>query len=368
MSRPAFSRDMADGPGLFEITGHDGPRHITNMRRLAGTGRQPGSVLIGAAAWLLALIGGGALYVSYTAQQQYIFTVRHQNAASIIEALLLDLMMIVFTMLALGLARAGKPARTERTLILVCGAASAAMNAAHADLHSPRSVTAWMLAPVALAIVVDRVVAVIRRHVLADEEPSAWAALGTGVTAAARLAGLVVLYTLRFTLAAPSTAKGVRRAVIDAAPLPGQPRRAAVTTPEPQAITQALTEELGSVRDLLRTELASVRETMRTELASVHASAGDGENAAAPLVDRDALIAGLADEIRDAISGGAQWLPDYEALMRRTGRRRSWCEKAVREARTQAFTTPYDPRTADEPDPYTGTPDDNQPDQEGHQP
>jgi len=40
----------------------------TCVRRQAGTGRVPGSVLIGVAAWLLALIGGGALSVSFSAQ------------------------------------------------------------------------------------------------------------------------------------------------------------------------------------------------------------------------------------------------------------------------------------------------------------
>jgi excisionase family DNA binding protein len=46
------------------------------------------------------------------------------------------------------------------------------------DTADPRSVTAYAVAPVALAVVVDRVVAVLRRHVLAYREPSAWAALG----------------------------------------------------------------------------------------------------------------------------------------------------------------------------------------------
>ena len=38
-----------------------GQRLQASVRRRAGTGRGPGSVLIGAAAWLLALTGGGAL-------------------------------------------------------------------------------------------------------------------------------------------------------------------------------------------------------------------------------------------------------------------------------------------------------------------
>ena len=137
-----------------------------------------------------------------------------------IEALLLDLLMIVFTLLALGLSRAGKSARAERILILACDTASAYMNVATAGVASPRSVAAYAVAPVALAVVVDRVVAVIRRHVLADREPSAWSTVGRAAAAAARIAGRVLLYCLRFTLAAPETARGLRRMVLDAAPLP----------------------------------------------------------------------------------------------------------------------------------------------------
>src|SRR6266536_6189668 len=160
-----------DGPGLSGITRDGGERFATSVRRRAGTGGAPGSVLIAAAAWLLALIGGGALFVSFSAQYTYIVTVRRQDAASVIEALLLDLLMIVFTLLALGLSRAGQSTRAERALILACAAASAYMNVSAADVASPRSVAAYTIAPVALAVVVDRVVAVIRRHVLADREP-----------------------------------------------------------------------------------------------------------------------------------------------------------------------------------------------------
>ena len=204
---------------------------MSRSLRRTGTGRAPGSVLIAVAAWLLALTGGGALFVSFSAQYAYIVTVRRQDAASVIEALLLDLGMIVFTLLALGLSRAGKSARAERALILACAAASSYMNVAAADVASPRSVAAYAVAPVALAVVVDRVVAVIRRHVLADREPSAWNTVGRAAAAAARIAGLVLLYCLRFALAAPETARGLRRMVLDAAPLPALPE-----APAPEAI------------------------------------------------------------------------------------------------------------------------------------
>lgn len=55
-----------------------------------------------------------------------------------------------------------------------------------------------------------------------------------------------------------------------------------------------------------------------------------------PGVDRSALVAELAGEIRAAAAAGQQWRPDYEALQERTGFRRSWCEKAVRAARELA--------------------------------
>ena len=226
------------GPGLPGVTGDEGERLVTGVRGGAGAGRAHGSVLIAVAAWLLALIGSGALFVSFSAQYAYILKVRRQDAASVIEALLLDLLMIVFTLLALGLSRAGKSARAEQTLILACAAASAYMNVAAADVASPRSVTAYAIAPLALAVVVDRVVAVIRRHVLADQQPSAWITVGSAAAAAARIAGRVLLYSLRFALAAPDTARGLRRMVLDAAPLPRLSE-----TPAPEVIEPPRTKK-----------------------------------------------------------------------------------------------------------------------------
>jgi hypothetical protein len=228
------------GRGLSGNTRDDGERLITGVRRRDRTGRTPGSVLIAVAAWLLALTGGGALFVSFTAQYAYLVAVRRQAVASVIEALLLDLLMIVFTLLALGLSRAGQSARTERALILACAAASAYMNVSAADVASPRSVTAYAVAPVALAVVVDRVVAVIRRHVLADREPSTWATLGRAAATAPRIAGLVGLYALRFALDAPQTARGLRRMVLDAAPLPALSRPPAPGDVEPPRTKKAV--------------------------------------------------------------------------------------------------------------------------------
>ena len=74
------------------------------------------------------------------------------------------------------------------------------------------------------------------------------------------------------------------------------------------------------------------------------------------MVDRAVLVAELADQIRDAISSGERWAPDYDALMERTGFRRSWCEKAVRDARTAAFSAPHDDPARTDDGPRTGPP------------
>jgi len=230
--------NLPRGPGLFEITHANGESLITNVRRLAGAERAPGSALIAVAAWLLAALGGGLLFVSFAGQFRYIFLARHESDASLIEALMFDVGMIIFSLLALGLARAGKAARTERTLIMACSFGSAAMNYAAADTASPRSVIAYVAAPVFLAVVVDRVIAVIRRHVLGDDEASAWTALGRAVVAMVASTGLVLLYSLRTVLAPRETSAGLRRMVLDAAPLPG------VQAPEePQAIDPPTTKK-----------------------------------------------------------------------------------------------------------------------------
>jgi hypothetical protein len=213
--------NLPRGPGLFEVGRVNGERLITNVRRIAGADRAPGSALVLAATVLLGLLAAGLFVVSLAAQYRYVFAVKHQSVPSAIEAIGLDVGMAVFSLLALGLAMAGQSARIERALIVVCAAASAGQNYAAADVTSPRSVAAYVMPPLFLALVVDRVVAVVRRHVLGDAERSVWAAVGRGLGVVVKGLGLVLLYLLRFALAPPSTSAGLRRVVLIATPLPG---------------------------------------------------------------------------------------------------------------------------------------------------
>jgi hypothetical protein len=213
---PTVAQAGDHGAGLWSRTwlrrdGTESGPVLTNLR-IAGAARRPGSLLVAVATGLLFGLGLGLLGVSLAAQYRYVFHERHQHLASITEALALDVGMVIFSLLALGLARAGKSARVERVLITACAAGSAVMNYAAANDLSPRSILAFCMPPVFLAAVTDRVIAVVRRHMLGDDERSPWAASGRGA-----------LYLARFLLAPPSTVRGLRRALLNAVPLPEPP-------------------------------------------------------------------------------------------------------------------------------------------------
>jgi hypothetical protein len=220
LAGPAAGSVPPRGPGLFGVARASGESVVTNIRRLAGGERAPGSALVLAAAILLGLLAAGLFVVSLAAQYRYVLAVKQEPVPSAIEAVGLDAGMTVFSLLALGLAMAGQSARIERALIVVCAVASAAQNYAAADVTSPRSVAAYVMPPLFLALVVDRVVAVVRRHVLGDAERSVWATAGRSAVVLARGLGLVLLYLLRLVLAPPSTARGLRLQVLLAAPVP----------------------------------------------------------------------------------------------------------------------------------------------------
>jgi len=86
---------------------------------------------------------------------------------------------------------------------------------------------------------------------------------------------------------------------------------------------------------------------------------GAADPGTAASAGRAVFVAELAGLIRAAMDAGDRWAPDYDALMTRSGFGRSWCEKAVRDARTAAFRTavraPARTASPDEPA-HTGRP------------
>jgi hypothetical protein len=172
-----------------------------------------GGLLLAGASVLLATEAAAMGMVSWHAQYAFVYTAKRQHAASALEALGLDAGAVIFALLAIALARLRRRAVIERILVVACAAGSCGMNLLAANLGSPRSVAVYVMPPVLFAATSDRLVAVVRRAAIGhrddDSQRSAWRALG-----------VALLYVLRFALAAPSTAKGARRALLNATPLP----------------------------------------------------------------------------------------------------------------------------------------------------
>lgn len=208
------ARDLGDaitavGPPSLWLTRASAAGHGDAARGSGVSG-----VLLAMAALLLAGLATAMGIVSWHAQYAFIFSVKHQPAASALEALGLDAGAVVFSILGIALARLGRRAVIERTLVCVCAAGSCVMNAAGADLGSARSVAAFVMPPVLFAFTSDRLVSVIRRSALgpradAEAQRSAW-----------RTAGIAALYALRLAAAPVSTVRGARIALLAATPLP----------------------------------------------------------------------------------------------------------------------------------------------------
>src|SRR5215472_12442214 len=189
---------------------------------------RPGTRLIWAAACGLAVLAAAAFFVSFRAQYTFVYGVKHQFAPALIEALIADVAMVVCALLALGMACTRQSAKVARLLVVVFAGLSAGMNYLAADVASFRSVAVYVMPPAVFAVCTDQVVSVVGRFGLGIGEDSAWAVLGRSAVAAARLAGIIMLYSLRLVLAPAETAGGLRKMVLAAAPIPQPgPRQAA---------------------------------------------------------------------------------------------------------------------------------------------
>jgi len=184
------------------------------------------TALMAGACSLLAALAGMMGVVSWHAQYAFVLAAKHQHLASALEALGLDTGAVIFAVLGIALARLGRRAVIERTLVCLCALGSCAMNLLGADLGSPRSVAVFAMPPLLFAAGSDRLVAVIRRAALgprddAEAQHSAWL-----------LAGTAALYLLRLAFAPPSTLAGARRALLTATPVPAL---SAAAPPKPAA-------------------------------------------------------------------------------------------------------------------------------------
>jgi hypothetical protein len=207
------------------------PSHFKGLGWLARM--DAGTVLLTVASVLLAANAAAMGIVSWHAQYAFVLAEKHhQHTASALEALGLNTAAVIFAIYGVALARLGRRALIERLLVVGCALGEGAMNLLAANLGSPRSIAVYVMPALLFAAGADRLIAVVRRAALGrqeddDSQRSAW-----------RIAGRALLYVLRFSVAAPSTAGGARRALLLATPLP-PPERPAIEGPSPSPAVEA---------------------------------------------------------------------------------------------------------------------------------
>jgi hypothetical protein len=207
----------ADFPRLGWLRrGEPRQRRERREREPVSTG---GWLLIGASILLAALAVAMGI-VSWHAQYAFVYAIKHQKNAAGLESLGLDAGAVIFAVLGIALALKRRRAVVERVLVVACSAGSCAMNTlAVAHMTSPRDLAIYAMPAVLFAAASDRLIAVIRCAVMGPA-----AGRDKDQRSAFQVLGLVVLYALRFVVAAPSTLGGGRRALLAATPLPGDGR------------------------------------------------------------------------------------------------------------------------------------------------
>ena len=172
----------------------------------------------------LCVLSGAAAAVSYAAQYRLVYTARHLAVAAGLEAAIPDAAALVFACLGVALAQHGRRAIRARLLNVASAGASVFMNVI-AAAPGWRDLAVWAMPPAAYALASDTLIGVVRTGVIARYPDAPGLAEETTLLT---VAGGLVLWLLRLSLAPRSTLTGFRAWAIDECPVaPG--RRAART-------------------------------------------------------------------------------------------------------------------------------------------
>jgi hypothetical protein len=175
----------------------------------------------------LALLAAAAAVVSWDAQYVMVHGVRPAPAIAALEAGIPDAGALVFAALAIALAVHGRRALRPRALNLACVGISLAMNAMAASAGW-RDTAIWVMPSALYALASDTLIGVVRARALARTRHGGQVLAGEEVTPLA-VAGAVLLWLLRLSLAPASTLAGFRRWVTDECPV--APGRTAAPAP-----------------------------------------------------------------------------------------------------------------------------------------
>ena len=193
----------------------------------AGRGGRHGAGRDRSGAWLrnatigLCVLAGAAAVVSFAAQYRMVDAARRQPVVAGLEAGIPDAAALVFACLGIALALHGRRAARARLLNVAAVAVSVFMNTI-AAAPGWRNVAVWVMPPAAYALASDTAIGVVRAWVIARHQALNERLAGDGITPLT-LAGGLVLWLVRLSVAPASTLAGFRAWVIEECPVaPGR--------------------------------------------------------------------------------------------------------------------------------------------------
>jgi hypothetical protein len=198
---------------------------------------RPG-VWLQCAAGGLCVLAAAAAVVSFTAQYRLVYAARHLPLVAGLEAAIPDAAALVFACLGVALALYGRRAVRARVLNVASAGASVFMNVI-AAAPGWRDLAVWAMPPAAYALASDTLIGVVRAWVIARHQDLDTGLAAEDVTVLA-VAGGLLLWLLRLSMAPASTLAGFRTWVLQECPVaPGRratrPAQAIALDPAPRA-------------------------------------------------------------------------------------------------------------------------------------
>jgi hypothetical protein len=208
------------------------------LRRTVSSRDRPG-VWLQCAAGGLCVLAAAAAAVSFTAQYRLVYAARRLALIAGLEAAIPDAAALVFACLGVALALHGRHAVRARVLNVASAGASVFMNVI-AAAPGWRDLAVWTMPPAAYALASDTLIGVVRAGVVARHQELNAGLVAEEATLLA-VAGGLLLWLLRLSMAPASTLAGFRTWVLEECPVaPGRrastPDAATAVDPAPQAV------------------------------------------------------------------------------------------------------------------------------------
>jgi hypothetical protein len=302
---PKLAEDQADQWEPFGVTDadfevapeRDGVR-VVNVTPGGGQDKDAARNWLRVAMIALGVLASAAAAVSWQAQYKMVLDIKGRTWVAALEAGIPDAGAIVFAALGIALALHGKRAVRTRALNVLCVGISLMQNALAAGTGW-RDLVIWIMPSAVYAVASDTLIGMIRAWAIARVRKLGETLADEGLTWLA-IAGGVMLWLLRLTLAPKSTLAGFRSWVVTDCPVaPG-------LRPGHVAELESVRQEAGQLAALVTAERDNAIEQAAQEISQAREESARAE----------AAEAAMRDELRHARSDAAQERGELHERMR----------------------------------------------------